>query len=259
MYQINHVSFRDDEFGSFRFYLDEDFSSFELSDLNILNKKFRKFYESYIDISQRYQIGEIIPTSMLENNELKNIYTDIMSEFSTKNSVCCLFPRPNLYLTTSNRVFTRIHPCACKLKLLTNEDLIVNDYFFVNYGKVVPLKNYRYTKLPSTQSIFYLDGIGFDIKNRSFLNEREVGFRISFSSEFWFDKIRLGIHNEPDDNNFIAINNTPRFNSYIRDLKTIWINEMNGKFEIDFNWYDNLNTNGITINNQIIYQEDIDI
>ncbi len=40
-----------------------------------------------------------------------------MHEFSTKQSSCILFPQPNLFLTTSNRTYTRIHPSSCKLNL----------------------------------------------------------------------------------------------------------------------------------------------
>lgn len=260
MYNINHVSFRDDDFGSYRFTLNEDFSSFEKSDIDNLNIRFKNFYESYIDISQKYQIGEIIPVPYLENHNinLKKVYTDIMTEFSTRNLACCLFPQPNLYLTTSNREYTRIHPSSCRLKLLTNQYSIVDDYFYINYGQVKPLAKHKYNKLPSQQSIFSLHGTGFDVQNTTFLNEREIGFTISFSSEFWFEKIIWGSNNESKSNYFLAINNTPRFNSFLRDLKILWIKEMNGKFEVDFNWYNNICNDGIIINNQIIYQEDID-
>ena len=182
-----------------------------------------------------------------------------MREFSIKNSSCCLFPKPNLYLTTSNREYTRIHPSSCKFKLPINEELELEDYFYVGYGgKLTSLQKHKYNKLPYEQSVFKLEGIGFNLENKQFLNERQVGFEISAYSEFWFEKIRWTTKIENNDNYSIAINNTPRFNSFLRDLKSLWTEQMDGKFEVDFNWYGNLNDEGILIKNQIIYQEDVE-
>lgn len=260
MYQLSHISFREDEFVSMEFILDEDFSSFREMDLKNFNKKLSFFYSKYIDISQKHQIGEIIPIPYLREYDidLKETYIDLMHEFSFKNSSCCLFPRPNLYLTTSNREYTRIHPSSCKFSLLNKENVIVEDYFFIDREQVSPLHKHKYNKLPSEQAVFSLDGIGFNLSNNQFLNERQVGFTISFYSEFWFEKIIWEAKERKENNYVTSIHNAPRFNSFLRDLKSIWLNEMNGKFQLNQNWYGNMNQDGILIDNQIIYQENID-
>lgn len=104
-----------------------------------------------------------------------------------------------------------------------------------------------------------LSSSSFFMENEN--EKQKLGIGISSSSDIWFEKIEFddGIQSEIVDNKQLAYLNTPRFNSYLRDIKLVL-----RKFgtdlimDIEDNISDTITDDGILLDGRIIYQEDIE-
>ena len=61
----------------------------------------------------------------------------------------------------------------------------------------------------------------------------------------------------PVDNRFYAYRITPRFNSFLRELKTR-IQELGGTITLDDEHHEDVTINGVLLDGKIVFQEDID-
>ncbi|WP_343604131.1 hypothetical protein [Fluviicola sp.] len=94
--------------------------------------------------------------------------------------------------------------------------------------------------------------------------ERQITVSIASRSTIWNDKIIYGTDENnnpvnfepPIDNLFYAYRITPRFNSFLRDLK-MKIEELGGAIVLDDEHHEDVTEDGILLNGNIVYQEDI--
>jgi len=262
MIQIpQNISFRDDPFVEWDFYISMDFIRHHQNKIDEWVKVLNAFYDDYIDISQKYNIGEIIPLPFLEkyNIDLKQVYKQLNEEFMILNDHVALFPLGNIHRTTLSKDFSRLLPCANKYTLLSREGCLVSDYFVFSQKNVATkIKHTQYKKIPNDGWNFVFECRGEEIPLD---DDSDIGFTISIHSEFWFQKVFFGKDiswENADDNSFLAYHNAPRLNSYLRDLKDIWINKYGWSFEKEMGWYNLNNEDGILLDGKVIYQEDND-
>lgn len=262
MIQVSsNIRFQEDPFVEWDFCIPQDFINHHRNKIDEWIKVLNAFYDDYIDISQRHGIGEIIPQPFLERYhiDLKKVYKQLNEEFIILNDCIALFPLGNIHRTTLSKEFSWLLPFANKYTLLSAEGQLMNDYFVFSKKNIATrIKHTQYKKIPYDDWNFVFDEYGEALPLK---DESDIGFTISIHSEFWFQKVFFGRNKTwetADDNSFLAYHNAPRLNSYLRDLKDIWVNKYGWTFEKEMGWYYAANEHGIWLDGQIIYQEDID-
>lgn len=261
MIQISsNIRFQEDPFVEWDFCIPLDFINHHKDKTDEWIKVLNAFYDDYIDISQKYNIGEIIPLPFLEryNIDLKKVYKQLNEEFTILNDRVMLFPLGNIHLTTLSKAFSRLLPCANKYTLLSEGDLVSDYFVFSKKNIAAKIKHTQYKKIPHDGWNFLIEPLADFTESYT---EDGVAFTISIHSEFWFQKVFFGRNKSwetADDNSFLAYHNAPRLNSYLRDLKDIWVNKYGWTFEKEMGWYQAGGENGIWLDGKIVYQEDID-
>ncbi len=119
----------------------------------------------------------------------------------------------------------------------------------------------EYLQIFNTDSINCLETL-----NNGFW-QNEVSFYIESESTIWLEEIDVYMDEQegytrldfPVDNHFIAYRITPRFNSFLREIKNK-IEKLGGIFKLDEteSKMKYITENGILLDGRIIYQEDID-
>lgn len=259
---LENISFRDDALVVWKFMIPTTLLATDSENIEHLFENIIQFYDDYIEISQIHQLGEIIPIPLIKKNDLdlKLIFRDAVTKQMETNRSLSFFPLSNAYFATNGK-FSSLHPSSCKFHLQIDRKLC-NDYYFINRDKISPLSKYKYNRLPYRQENFTIWGEGQKIDNLKKINieDIDIGFSIRIYSEFWFQKTFYKSNYDYKngfDNSFLAYHNTPRLNSFLRDLKELWIDKYEWDFLLFEEWHDTTN-NGILLDNQIIYQEDID-
>ena len=102
-----------------------------------------------------------------------------------------------------------------------------------------------------------------DLSNLSFWYET-LSCYICSNSTIWWENIELELDEKgypidisPINNRFFSYRITPRFNSFLRDMK-LFVNDVGGTIELDDEHHKDVTENGILLGGKIIYQEDID-
>ena len=149
------------------------------------------------------------------------------------------------------------------------EDTSIKNMFILlpeRHGKLVPVSyhqpfiNSRYLEL-EVGSHFHWS----ELSNLEYWYE-EISISIESHSTIWWEAIDLKLDgngyphdiNPPVDNRFFAYRITPRFNSFLRDVRNK-IEELGGSVTLDIEHNKKYATEeGILLDNRIIYQEDID-
>lgn len=122
-----------------------------------------------------------------------------------------------------------------------------------------PFVGLRFLEFDNSSSLNYLD-----ILDLSFWYE-ELDLSIISHSNIWWETILysqdeagyLKALNEPVNNKFSAYRITPRFNSFLREIKKK-VKEFGGSFQLGEHNKDFVTSDGILLDGRIIYQEDID-
>ncbi len=143
-----------------------------------------------------------------------------------------------------------------KIKGLEEES---NFYMYSEEGEIV-LKSFNHTE----NIIFYNygDAVTYEKLQQNDVNEISIGFN-SYSN-IWFDEVDSENiiaysenKEENEDNIELALLNTPRLNSFFREIKQV-TEKLGGKWSLETNYPDKVTEDGILIDGRIIYQEDID-
>lgn len=250
---MDRIYFRDEPFFEWDFKI--PFEYLNDNDLGNVYQDLLEFYSLYIDVSQKYNIGEIIPIPYINELgiDLKTTYSNLCNEHLFLNDQILIFPLSNVKETTLSKTYSNLHPGSTKYMLKINDE-VVFDYFNIQKNKLHKLKKENYSKLYLGDANFQISSFGGDIinfKNSDF----ELGFTICCYSEFWFDKTFYGTtlkYENGAQNLFYSTNNTPRLNSYFRDLKEIWTNKFNWKFELSKGWY-GVDGQGILSDGNVVY------
>lgn len=138
---------------------------------------------------------------------------------------------------------------------MNGEGDIEGDYLFIDRKSVKRQSSFQEGKLPDSQENFDFHGFGVSLENVNNIVKEDIGFSLNIYSEFWFEKTFYGSDKNWDsgeDNSFYAKHNSPRLNTFLRDLKDLWIGKYGwelGDFE---GWYGS-NQDGVFLDNKIVY------
>lgn len=246
------IVFREDRFLMLEFIIPEEF---------LMNKNKKElidalwyFHNGYIDISQKFQIGEIIPKELLDkyNINLKTVYKDCIKYIVNVEERVPLFDSVHDELK-------RLTPGNCWYHLITENCDAISGYYYIDRGKARSIDEYGYKKLPSACETFSITALGCDIsaigKDEYFY---EPDFSIDIYTDFWFPVTSKDWPERSYNNRYLAYHNTPRLNSYIRDLRNLWVKKCGWEFEIALATPGVSKTGEILLDGKIIYQEDVD-
>ncbi len=146
-----------------------------------------------------------------------------------------------------------------KIKIKDLEEEEANFYMYSEEGEVI-LKSFNLTE----NIIFYTlgDAVTYEEIQQNDVNEISIVF--CSDSNIWFDEVDSENiiaysenKEENEDNIELALLNTPRLNSFFREIKQV-TEKLGGKWSLETNYPDKVTEDGILIDGRIIYQEDID-
>lgn len=260
---LEHIGFRDDPFLFWKFNVSDSFvEEIRMCDFSFL-EKIQQFYSDFIDLSIKYNLGEILPVKHLGINirEVKEDYLKLSKEYFDKAEFVGFFPLINLKKYFPYQKYKKLHPNACLYNLVCNKNELHSDYFYLNKSGVRTLDSFNSWNLPHEQDTFEIHGFGSYLEYFDNVSKNDIGFSIEIRSEFWFEKVFWN-QNSPSlkesvDNKWLAYHNTPRLNSFIRDLTQLWVDKYGWEFGYFEGWYES-GKDGILLDGKIIYQEDID-
>ena len=227
------------------------------------------FHKEYDKISKKYQILEFFTDEYLDylGKKSESVYSKLEENLFFNGLV--FFP----FSSDLGEPYSD-HNFISKISIHGEKNSIVKKYIYgmyntLNDGAGFCDIDYMIKHKGSADKIidFYREE-GYEIGDR-FITP--MGFRIYLNSNIlfpYFEGLYLDgmLHNYDRstliDNRKMAYLNAPRFNSYLRDLKDLFVNKCgwNFKFETytqgEFLKY--LTPNGILLGDNVIYQEDID-
>lgn len=230
-----------------------------------LEKKLIEFHVDYLKLSQLYQLCEIIPSqfSNTKNINIENEYARFLSETYYQRKSLSFFP----FWKNKQLGFEINYPSSNLITLILDGSLKTDYVYSRNINEINFLQgntdfNSDFLRV-SPNSIY---------QNKSI----QISFSIEIFSDFWFETISRNRklwnknygkpyldyddeeHEEPSlDNRYIAYRNTPRLNSFLRDLKILFVGKYGWSYDSDYEDND-IRRNGIPLDGKIIYQEDID-
>lgn len=260
-FDLSHIGFSEDCYASWLFYVNDNFLlSLRNGDRSVLQKVSR-FYIDYIALSQKYKLGEFIPSFPgYDNSMLADLVVTLSWEFVKNTDSISFFPLFNVKRDTSNKIYKSLLPGSCQYHLINNSGEVCIGYYDINKSRIKPLTEFRSTHLPGKSDNFSIVGSGAKMDRINLADERDIGFSLELHSEFWFEfakRYEAGNDEKGKSNKLLAYNNTPRFNSYLRDLKNIWVNKYGWNVELSDRWYET-DQDGIKLGGKIIYLEDIE-
>ncbi len=262
-YKLDHIGFRDDPFLFWKFNVSDSFvEEIKMCDFSFLDKM-HQFYIDFIDISIKYNIGEILPAERLgiDVSEVKKEYLKLSKAYFEKTDFIGFFPLINLKKYFPLQKYKRLHPSTCLFKLICENNELHSDYFYLNRSGIKTLNSFNHWNLPDKQDTFEIHGFGSYLEYFDNISKNDIGFSIEIFSEFWFEKVlwtqSASSWKEGTDNRWLAYHNTPRLNSFIRELIQLWVDKYEWEFNYFEGWYES-KKDGILLDGKIIYQEDID-
>jgi len=198
----------------------------------LLAEKINSFHRDYITIANKYRICKLLSNDYLEHKNLD--MKDIIHVFLPSNSLKELFFFP------------------LNLDVIGPEDS----------------RNIFYTEIDSIESDICIDNrnvvkmvLGDSLESGKIFSI-PIGFFIEVRSNIFFPFLEDDFCNKIINNKANAYLNTPRFNSFLKSLKELFY-ERGWDFEFEYDHkpleiLEFFTENGILIDGQIIYQEDID-
>lgn len=258
---MNYYSCNDNGFSRWEFSI--PYTVLRDTPIDLLKEKIYEFHMDYIALSQQYKIAELVPTSILEKNNINinKVYGEYLSKALYVDNCLIFFPFNNFKIPDVNIIWG-YGPCSSELSLIMDGKLYSDYCFIFSEKKIVFLEDIQSNTnlsggFPAVRS--YWD-MNIDLNNSEWLEEdAEVSFVLELQSDIWFDE--LSYHSElirkrtVFDNRFIAYRNTPRLNSFLRGLISLFTDKYNWEFnEVENSIY----SVGIPLDGKIIYQEDID-
>jgi len=235
-------------------------------------EKLIEFHGDYVDISQKYKMGELYGQNYLrhEKNDIKNVYKDFLNQFIESNKHLSFF------IYSDDILFPqKAPPFRCSEIAFYNAKCeFIQDYVYDLYDfKLLDEVIGKSTVSESVLDIFVYEAfnLGFDKEGLIDPDNVIIRFGLGVASDLFYPKLKnswRGRYGSRDDfglvvdNNVLAYRNAPRFNSYLRDLKDIFINKYEWlveKSDENIFFYNEFETEeGILLDGKIIYQEDID-
>lgn len=243
----------------YRFIVEIDESGNSIDSYLDLLSKVVRFHFDYEMVAKKWKIGEIF------TNEVNDYFGENVSE-SYLNSL------ESYFLDYGVSFFPRIFGGF-------KGGFMMSSYLHYILGEV-QIQRYIYgIEGNGRQRLFY--DLNQSIKSRvlpeenvirvgaeggmSFGDSQSFEFFIMFQSELFFPYIRNIATSKGKliDNRVSALQNIPRFNSYLREVKALVVNDYNWKFEFSpknnaFGSSEFLTSDGILFNQEIIFQENTD-
>lgn len=241
--------------------------------LDKLKAKLFNFHIDYIDLSQQYKLGEILPLPFLrrKNINLKKEYGNFLKKKYEQNEYISFFP----YWHNNHLNFKVNYPCSSNLTLFINTTEITDYTFSLNALDVELLSDMNFDEPVSFESdIMQITQDNLSLTSKKSYEPFSLYFSMEIFSDFWYegvsrsDRLRGKNGTEPYldenadnildlevNNRYIAYRNTPRFNSFLRDLKILFVDKYGWSYNSD---YEDIRRDGIPLDGKIIYQEDID-
>lgn len=235
-----------------------------LSFLNNLRKKLINFHLEYIDLSQQHRIGELIPFPLLQDKkiDLKEEYKNFLDDFyqTKENFFMGFFPSWRI-----DKLDIEIETPSSSLWLMTKDGHFKEDYFFSRKtGELSCLSDMMKSKeIILGNEILNSNTGGINLK---YVKDDDNGmyFTISTFTDMWWETVCLNqsLFDDTDyergdfeiDNRYVAYHNTPRLNSFIRDLIHLAVEKYGFILEPGHEEF----KYGIPLDGKIICQEDID-
>ena len=240
-----------------------DYHTNDKNYLNKLEKKLIEFHVDYLKLSQLYQICEVIPSQILKtkNINLENEYIHFLVKTYYQRKSLSFFPFWN-----NKQLNLEInYPSSNLMTLIWNGSLKTDYVYSRNINEVDFLEG---------NTDFNSDFLRILPNSINQNGSIQISFSMEVFSDFWFETVSRNHrlwdsnygepyldyddeeHEEPSlDNRFIAYRNTPRFNSFLRDLKALFVDKYGWSYDSD---YEDIRRDGIPLDGKIIYQEDID-
>ena len=243
----------------------------KLDDKNYLNNiydKLVKFHLDYIDLSQKFQMAEIRPQPFLTNYDinLSTKYTHFLYSIFEQDKYLAFFP----YWHNDKLGFKVDYPSSNLLTLAIGNKIDTLYTYSSNFTIVKTINNADFNQFTNFDSDLMRVSAG-QLKRE---DTYQIYFSIEIYSDIWFETVSRNRrlwdksygepyldyddeeHEEPSlDNRYIAYRNTPRLNSFLRDLKTLFVDKYGWSYDSD---YEDIRKDGIPLDGKIIYQEDID-
>lgn len=218
----------------------------DLDQYILLQDKLVLFHEEYISISKKYSIAEI--------------YTDECNEIGTNDSFL-----ENLKVTYDNyglSLFPNLNPglntrFGSKVNYLNKEGEPVSEYCYGiqggnNFISYDLKKGLEQGYFPDENHIsIYTEGT-WEIEDAFYT---DLEFFIAFHSPLFYPKsdwLNLDLTAKMKD---CLHKNIARLNSFLRDLKTVWVDQLNWDFKAFEDDY--VTIEGVVFNNEVTYFEDV--
>lgn len=211
---------------------------------NTFSTELVSFAWDYIRLSQK--IGIAMPVKMFESIEhFENEYLQYKSEFEDVRE-----QNPLLFIQSLNNVW--LFPSLLFTDTKKAPERIISlDPFLkfeestspqISQSSSMPVKVALDIGIKGAQLYYYLDNdiFNFSIDNKKTKQDPEIG-----GKGCWVD------------NSDLAYLNTPRLNSFLRDLKQLCFKYGATEFEFDNLGLNNFTENGVLFNDEIVFYEDI--
>lgn len=222
------------------------------------------FHRDYHKISKHYQFGEIFTKEYLDFLE-----TDIEEVFFS-NLEDAIFDTDFSFFPVKNEEIDLDMMFSSKLFYHDNRNQIVENYVYGMYsGKSsTGLCDFQYWQKNKDLADKPLEFFFYPTDKLGEFFVTPIQFKISIKSNLFFPKIGTGFlkensiykYGENIENDELYYLNTTRFNSFLRDLKKIFVKKYGWKFqfkieESTLKSFPFVTESGIKINNEIIYSE----
>lgn len=198
----------------------------------------------------------MIPLTILNLSKTRSVelHKQLFLEFVKTHRYWGFFPNLKMIVNNEN---IPIYPSISKYCLPNIDGNLVFDYFDIDYEyEAIPLINSNIGIYSKKQRTLLIGNNESSFTDFTYNYHLDFGFSLSSESEFWFQEAQYS--GKSFDNSFLAYHNTPRLNSFIRDLKDIWVNKYNWTFDIERGYPGVSEIGEILLDGKIIYQEDVD-
>lgn len=250
--------------------------------LKEIQKKILNFNIDYIQISAKYELAQILGKDFLNliNKDLESIYIEFQKSEFERREVTTILPSIGS-ASYGNKNYSNFQ--ASKLFYHDHNDNVVSEEIYDLFGlknlnkslkddsnvdtPVIEVDNSLFTK--------HIDHSKFSRFSESQLRGYKektypLYFSLSLMTNLFHDRLYFIEHYKIEpwmktpefkgiDNTTLALQNAPRFNSFLRDLTKIWVQKYQWEVisPIPEDSSKRFNSKGIKINNSLIYLEDL--
>lgn len=252
---------------SFVFYIPPTHTILTDSEVEELLAKMVDFHKQYDLLSKKFKIGEIFTEEFLKFKEttMEEFYFGKLEELIFFNNLT-FFPF-SFNVIEQSEADTMF---ASKLYHHNDQSQIIDEYVYGMYSgeKATGFCNFESWKRERELPDNILDFTFHSFDNIGDFFTHPISFNISILSNIFYPYLETAFMKDSSlkdiviDNREIAYLNAPRFNSFLRDLKNLFHNKYGWEFNFEADKYTierlkYLSEDGIMIDGEIIYQEDL--